>query len=254
MGSFGAALRRTREEKGISLDQIAGETRLSKHYLLALEDEAIHKLPGGTYNRAYLRSYAAYLGLDIDPLVREYALEEAYQTETGRLKPPIDVLASLEKVVESRQLSAGARRAWDVNWNWIVGREHPVALFGGFALVIVALLAGLIWMDLPGFYRKTTVPAAGAGAAASAAAQPPPPAAPAVAPPQDEAAELQRNPAPPAATSRSESNSATASPGATSAPVPAPPDVPKPVTPPAKRAEAAVTAPAAAAATAKARS
>ena len=72
MRSFGAALRRTREEKGISLDEIAGETRLSKRYLQALEDEAIHKLPGGTYNRAYLRSYAAYLGLDIDRLVHEY--------------------------------------------------------------------------------------------------------------------------------------------------------------------------------------
>ena len=70
MGSFGSALRRTREQKGISLDDIAGETRLSRRYLLALEDEAIHKLPGGTYNRAYLRTYAGYLGLDAEWLVR----------------------------------------------------------------------------------------------------------------------------------------------------------------------------------------
>src|SRR4051812_16605972 len=197
MGSFGAALRRTREEKGISLDQIAGETRLSKHYLLALEDEAIHKLPGGTYNRAYLRSYAAYLGLDIDPLVHEYSLEEAHQTETGRLKPQIDVLASLGKVVESRRPSAGARRPWDVNWNWIVDREHRTALFGGLALLTVVLLTGLIWIDLPGFRQETAIPAASTAAARTAAPEPARP-APSVAQQQDEAAEPPGKSAPPA--------------------------------------------------------
>ena len=110
MASFGAALRRTREEKGISLDEIAGETRLSKRYLLALEDEAIHKLPGGTYNRAYLRSYAGYLGLDIERLVREYSLEEAHQTEIGRLQPQPDILTSIGKVGrESADDRRGAR-------------------------------------------------------------------------------------------------------------------------------------------------
>src|ERR1700710_2230491 len=99
MGSFGTALRRTREEKGISLDDIAGETRLSKRYLLALEDEAIHKLPGGTYNRAYLRTYAGYLGWDPEGLARQYSLEEAHQTETGRLRPQPDVLTSIGKAV-----------------------------------------------------------------------------------------------------------------------------------------------------------
>ena len=112
MASFGPALRRTREEKGISLDDIAGETRLSKRYLLALEDEAIHKLPGGTYNRAYLRTYAGYLGLDIERLVREYSLEEAHQTEIGRLQPQPDILTSIGKAVESRQTTTGAQQTW----------------------------------------------------------------------------------------------------------------------------------------------
>ena len=254
MGSFGAALRRTREEKGISLDEIAGETRLSKRYLLALEDEAIHKLPGGTYNRAYLRSYAAYLGLDIDRLVREYSLEEAHQTETGRLKPQPDVLASIGKAVESRQTSTGARRAWNVNWNWVAGRERLIALFGGLGLLTVVLLTGLIWIGLRGFRQETTVPTATAADGRTVASQPAPPPAPAVALPQDEAPEPPRTPEPPAATSRSESNSAGASPGSTPAPVPAPPVVPKPVTPASERAEAAATPPAAAAASAKARS
>ena len=43
MATFGAALKRAREQRGVSLDEIGAETRLSKRYILALEDEAISK-------------------------------------------------------------------------------------------------------------------------------------------------------------------------------------------------------------------
>ena len=157
MASFGAALRRTREEKGISLDEIAGETRLSKRYLLALEDEAIHKLPGGTYNRAYLRSYAGYLGLDTERLVREYSLEEAHQTETGRLQPQPDVLTSIGKAVESRQTTTGAQRTWNVNWKWPGGRAGRIAIFAGLGSLAVLLLAAVLWLGLRTFGRDADV-------------------------------------------------------------------------------------------------
>ena len=164
MGSFGAALRRTREAKGISLDEIAGETRLSKRYLLALEDEAIHKLPGGTYNRAYLRSYASYLGLDIDRLVHEYSLEEAHQTETGRLKPQPDVLASIGKAVESRQTSPSTGPSWNINWNWAAGRERRIALFGGLGVLALVLLTGIFASALRGFRQDAAVTTANTSA------------------------------------------------------------------------------------------
>jgi cytoskeletal protein RodZ len=254
MGSFGAALRRTREEKGISLDEIAAETRLSKRYLLALEDEAIHKLPGGTYNRAYLRSYADHLGLDGDRLVREYSLEEAHQTETGRLKPQLDVLASIGKAVESRGTSTGARPAWNVNWNWVAGRERErtIALFGGLGLLTVVLLTGLIGIGLRGLRQETTVPAA--ADRPTVASQPATPPAAAVTLPQDETPEPPRTPEPPAATTRSESNRAAVSPRSAPAPVPAPLAVPKPVPPASEKAEATATSPAAATASARTRS
>ena len=158
MGSFGAALRRTREEKGISIDEIAGETRLSKRYLLALEDEAIHKLPGGTYNRAYLRSYAGYLGLDTERLVREYSLEEAHQTETGRLKPQPDILTSIGKAVESRQTTTGRGRGWNWNPDWITDRRIKMAVLTGLASIAILLIGGLLWVGLRSFLSDATSP------------------------------------------------------------------------------------------------
>src|SRR5688572_8898526 len=62
--SFGAMLLHARTQRGISHDDVARDTRVAKRYVLALENESLNSLPGGLYNRAYVRTYAAYLGLD----------------------------------------------------------------------------------------------------------------------------------------------------------------------------------------------
>jgi cytoskeletal protein RodZ len=64
MGDLGDLLRRTREEKGLSLDQATQATRIRKEFLQALEEESLDRLPGAVYVKGFLRNYAAYLGLD----------------------------------------------------------------------------------------------------------------------------------------------------------------------------------------------
>ncbi len=61
--SFGDKLKRERERRKISLDQIAASTKIGTRYLQALEDEDIARLPGGAYNRGFLRAYAHFLAL-----------------------------------------------------------------------------------------------------------------------------------------------------------------------------------------------
>src|SRR2546427_584737 len=100
MPSFGSALRRARQQRGLSLDDVARDTRLSTRYLRALEEEALHELPRGPYNRAYVRTYATFLGLDADGLARDYALEEEAQTNAGRLTRSPDVLATMRQAAE----------------------------------------------------------------------------------------------------------------------------------------------------------
>jgi len=69
---FGARLRQIREERGISLRQIATATKISVVALEALERDDISRLPGGIFSRAFVRSYAQEVGLDAEETVREF--------------------------------------------------------------------------------------------------------------------------------------------------------------------------------------
>ena len=72
MGSFGERLRREREMRGISLDSIAESTKIGTRLLRALEDEQFELLPGGIFNKGFVRAYAKYLGLNEDEAVADY--------------------------------------------------------------------------------------------------------------------------------------------------------------------------------------
>jgi cytoskeleton protein RodZ len=77
MGShlFGEHLKREREMRGVSLEEISAATRISVRLLEALENEQWERLPGGIFNRGFIRSVAHFLGLDEEGLIAEYALE-----------------------------------------------------------------------------------------------------------------------------------------------------------------------------------
>jgi cytoskeletal protein RodZ len=70
--SVGEKLSRERRKKNLSLDEIANHTKIAKHFLIALEEDAVQKLPGGIYSRNFLRSYARVLGLDEDIITLEF--------------------------------------------------------------------------------------------------------------------------------------------------------------------------------------
>ena len=71
---FGEHLRREREMRGVSLEEIAGATRISTRFLDALEKEAWDRLPGGVFNRGFVRTVARFLGLEEENLLAEYTL------------------------------------------------------------------------------------------------------------------------------------------------------------------------------------
>jgi cytoskeletal protein RodZ len=72
---FGEHLKREREMRGVSLQEVSAATRISTRFLEAIENEEWDELPGGVFNRGFIRSIARFLGLDEDGLVAEYALE-----------------------------------------------------------------------------------------------------------------------------------------------------------------------------------
>jgi cytoskeleton protein RodZ len=81
MGSFGDRLKKQREQRSISLDDISLSTKIGTRMLRALEEEKFDQLPGGIFNKGFVRAYARHVGLDEEQTINEYitALGEAQQ-------------------------------------------------------------------------------------------------------------------------------------------------------------------------------
>src|SRR5690242_21654419 len=72
MGSFGDRLKKEREQRGISLDDISLSTKIGTRLLRALEEEKFDQLPGGIFNKGFVRAYARHVGLDEEQAISDY--------------------------------------------------------------------------------------------------------------------------------------------------------------------------------------
>jgi len=73
MGSFGDKLKREREMRGVTLDEISESTKIARRHLEALESEDFASLPGGVFNKGFVRAYARFIGIDEDQAVADYS-------------------------------------------------------------------------------------------------------------------------------------------------------------------------------------
>jgi cytoskeleton protein RodZ len=73
-GTFGESLKRERELRGVTLEEISAATRIATRFLKAIETEQWDQLPGGVFNRGFVRAMARFLGLDEENIVAEYTL------------------------------------------------------------------------------------------------------------------------------------------------------------------------------------
>lgn len=105
MSDFGGKLRLARERRGISLRQIAASTKISVAALEALERNDVSKLPGGIFSRAFVRSYAAEVGLDPDETVREFL--GRFQADAVTAPAAAAAIPDEDSNFESQQRMAG---------------------------------------------------------------------------------------------------------------------------------------------------
>ncbi len=194
----GALLREAREERGLSIEAVAHELRLSPRLISALEQDAYDRLPGPTYVRGYLRNYAQFLRLPPQRLIDAYNNRPEAAQRTDMTAP-----------VPVRQATSG----------------DAMMRFG--SLIVAAIVLGLAVLWWHGDERPASparpaprVPASqGTADAPPVAAQPaPPPPTPSAAAPAVSPAE---KPAAPAV------NSAAANTEASAAIPPIDPDAPR---------------------------
>jgi cytoskeleton protein RodZ len=90
MGSFGERLRREREMRGVTINEIAESTKISRRHLEALENEDFDSLPGGIFNKGFVRAYARFLGIDEDQAVADYTAS-SNETPEPEDKFPLEI-------------------------------------------------------------------------------------------------------------------------------------------------------------------
>jgi cytoskeleton protein RodZ len=71
--TLGEKLRQAREERGISISEVAEQTRISSLYLQSIENDDYKILPGGIFNKGFVKSYAKYVGIDEQEALQDYA-------------------------------------------------------------------------------------------------------------------------------------------------------------------------------------
>ncbi|MBS4026369.1 MAG: helix-turn-helix domain-containing protein [Clostridia bacterium] len=85
---LGELLKTAREEKQISLQEVEKVTKIRTAYLLALEEEKFHLLPGRIYAIGFLKSYAKFLSLSPEEIIGIYKLQFPEKSEEELKKPP----------------------------------------------------------------------------------------------------------------------------------------------------------------------
>lgn len=163
MGTFGDRLRREREMRGVSLDEIAKATKIGTRSLKALEQEDFGKLPGGIFNKGFVRSYAKFLGMDEDQAVADYMVaageaEKSSDAVMERLAAQSERRAEEKRIQRQREDNAGPPFTWNT-----------------VAVVVIVIVAAVLGWE---YYSKRkalkaaqTTPSI---TAPSAATQPPP--------------------------------------------------------------------------------
>ena len=77
-------MRREREMRDVSLEEISESTKIGTRSLRALEEEDFEKLPGGIFNKGFVRAYSRFLGLDEDQAVEDFDVAwKEYQAAKG---------------------------------------------------------------------------------------------------------------------------------------------------------------------------
>lgn len=93
-GNFGERLKRERELREVSMDELTKATRISTRFVEALENEDWAKLPGGVFGHGFVRTIARYLGLNEEALLGEFDLARAEHSAAAppkqeeRIPPP----------------------------------------------------------------------------------------------------------------------------------------------------------------------
>ena len=110
--AYGPRLRRERERRGISLDELAAATKVSVDLWEAMERNDFSRWPSGIFARAFIRDYARVVGLDVEAVVDEFCRHFLIGDRRGTriVRAQAELIGHRPEGVEIEPLPAGRER------------------------------------------------------------------------------------------------------------------------------------------------
>ncbi|WP_181348631.1 RodZ domain-containing protein [Thalassobacillus sp. CUG 92003] len=137
---IGPRLKEAREEQGMSIGQVQEVTKIQKRYLQAIEENNFGVLPGKFYTRAFIREYAAAVGLDPEAFMEEHQNELPSNEDEN--------VVHYSRAQKSRQDVSSSKGS-------ALSKIFPT-------LITIVLIVGIIVLALY-FYQQSTGPNDGSG-------------------------------------------------------------------------------------------
>ena len=151
MPPIGETLREARLRQRIDIADVEDATKIRAKYLRALENDEFDRLPGATFVRTFIRTYAEYLGLDSQLLVEEFRVRHEGSDEPDVQQFAPQPSARPRPRESRRQLPSGSGDG-----------PRPIMIIAGAALAILVVLVviGLLVGEEPGEPGTNGSPAA----------------------------------------------------------------------------------------------
>jgi len=128
MDTLGDRLRAERERLGMSESELAAALNMKIQILEDLESNDYHRLAAAIYGKGFIRLYAEYVNLEVEPLLKEFT--ERYKEQIGSSTPSLDKPAPrrVRKVERDGESTAadGAQRVGGALGGWFSGLRAAV--------------------------------------------------------------------------------------------------------------------------------
>lgn len=98
---LGEILKKTRLSQGIKLEKVASDLKIRITNLKALEEEDFARFPAEVYTMGYIRAYALYLGLDPEPLIKEF--KDRMATITSATEKAEEIAEGMKEKIEDKK-------------------------------------------------------------------------------------------------------------------------------------------------------
>lgn len=142
----GYTLRQERERQNLSISDVEEGTSIRAIYIEAIEAGEYDKLPGNVYTKGFIKSYAKFLDMDVDALVKEFLADIA------ELTPPESVTTEAAAQVTESKGEVKPVQSEKKLFGYSIQTEDrsPSNALIVAAVVLVAVLAGGIWAFMSG--------------------------------------------------------------------------------------------------------